>query len=89
VIFANAEDLAERGLAHGDRVDVRAGEGRSLEGYTVVAHAIARGSLAAYYPEANRLVSLDDHDRASGTPSYKSVRVTLSASAGPAAMDAV
>jgi hypothetical protein len=43
----------------------------------VVAHAIARGSLAAYYPEANNLVPLDDHDRASGTPSYKSVRVTM------------
>lgn len=83
IIFANAEDLAALGLAHGDRVDVRAGETRSLEGYTVVAHAIARGSLAAYYPEANCLVPLDDHDRSSGTPSYKSIRVMLTASVAP------
>lgn len=80
VIFANADDLSARGLAHGDRVDVRADEGRVLEGYTVVAHTIARGSLAAYYPEANCLIALDDHDRKSGTPSYKSVCVTLSLS---------
>ncbi|WP_298398908.1 FdhF/YdeP family oxidoreductase [Sphingobium sp.] len=77
VIFAHADDLAARGLAHGDRVDVRTGDGRVLEGYTVVAHAIARGSLAAYYPEANCLIALDDHDRTSGTPAYKSVSVTL------------
>lgn len=77
VIFAHEQDLADLGLKHGDVVDIHAGPGRSLCGYTVVAHAIARGSLAAYYPEANNLVPLDDHDRASGTPSYKSVRVTM------------
>jgi molybdopterin-dependent oxidoreductase alpha subunit len=80
VIFAHEEDLAAHGLAHGDKVDVTAGPGRVLRGYTVVAHTIARGSLAAYYPEANNLVPLDDHDRQSGTPSYKSVRVTLARS---------
>ena len=79
VVFANADDLADLGLAHGDIVDIEAGEGRRLEGYTVVAYAIARGSLAAYYPEANCLVPLEDHDPNSGTPSYKSVRVTLRA----------
>ncbi len=78
VIFANAEDLAKLGLAHGDRVDVHAGPGRCLQGYTLVAHAIARGSLAAYYPEANALIPLEDFDKVSGTPAYKSVRVTLS-----------
>ena len=34
---------------------------------------IARGSIAAYYPEANGLVPLTYHDPQSGTPSYKSV----------------
>lgn len=42
-------------------------------------HAIARGSLAAYYPEANNLVPLDDYDPASGTPAYKSIPVTVRA----------
>ena len=82
VIFANADDLAERGLAHGDKVDLVAGPGRRLAGFTLVAHAIARGSLAAYYPEANCLVALEDRDRASGTPNYKSIPVTLERSEG-------
>jgi molybdopterin-dependent oxidoreductase alpha subunit len=76
VIFANAEDLAAQGLAHGDRVDVVAGR-RVLAAQTVVEHAIARGSLAAYYPEANCLMALGDYDAKSGTPAYKSIPVTL------------
>jgi molybdopterin-dependent oxidoreductase alpha subunit len=80
IVFANADDLAAQGLAHGDKVDVVAGD-RVLRGQTAVAHAIARGSLAAYYPEANRLIALDDYDRMSGTPSYKSIAVTLRAAA--------
>lgn len=77
IIFANADDLAAMGLAHGDLVDVVARSGRVLAQQTVVAHAISRGSVAAYYPEANGLIALDDYDRRSGTPSYKSVPVTL------------
>ncbi len=77
VIFANADDLAAMGLAHGDLVDVVARSGRVLAKQTVLAHAISRGSVAAYYPEANGLIALDDYDRQSGTPSYKSVPVTL------------
>ena len=76
VIFANEEDLADLGLEAGDRVDVLAGE-RILSGQTLVAHPISRGSLAAYYPEANCLIPLDDYDRHSGTPAYKSIAVTL------------
>jgi molybdopterin-dependent oxidoreductase alpha subunit len=77
VVFVNADDLAEAGLSHGDRVDVVARPGRVLGGQVAVAHPIARGSVAAYYPEANHLIDLFDHDPASGTPAYKSVAVTL------------
>jgi molybdopterin-dependent oxidoreductase alpha subunit len=80
IVFANEEDLAAQGLAHGDRVDVVAGE-KVLTGQTVVAYAISRGSLAAYYPEANALMKLEDYDPESGTPSYKSVPVVLRAAA--------
>jgi molybdopterin-dependent oxidoreductase alpha subunit len=76
VVFLNADDLAEMGLAHGDCVDICAGD-RVLERQTAVAHSIARGSVAAYYPEANCLVPLEDHDGASGTPAYKSIPVTI------------
>lgn len=77
VVFVNAEDLAAVGLAHGDVVDVVAASDRVLRSQVAVAHAIARGSVAAYFPEANHLVPLDDHDEASGTPAYKSVAVVL------------
>jgi len=76
VVFANAVDLAELGLSEGDKVDVLAGD-RILAGQTLVAYAISRGSLAAYYPEANCLVPLDDFDTKSGTPAYKSIPVQL------------
>ncbi|MCD2323013.1 FdhF/YdeP family oxidoreductase [Sphingomonas sp. IC-56] len=77
VVFANADDLAEAGISHGDLVDVVAGPDRVLERQVAVAHAIARGSVAAYYPEANHLIALDDCDPVSGTPAYKSVPITL------------
>lgn len=77
VVFLNADDLAEHGLAHGDVVDVIAGPDRVLARQTAVAHTISRGSIAAYYPEANCLLPLDDFDRRSGTPSYKSIPVTI------------
>jgi anaerobic selenocysteine-containing dehydrogenase len=76
-VFANTDDLAELGLAHGDIVDVVAGPDRVLARQTAVAHAIAKGSVAAYYPEANHLIALDNRDQRSGTPSFKSVPVTL------------
>jgi molybdopterin-dependent oxidoreductase alpha subunit len=84
VLFANEEDLAARKLAHGDVVDVEtalpSGDRLRLSGLTAVAYDIARGSVAAYYPEANALVPLTYHDQLSGTPSYKSVPVRISRS---------
>ncbi len=76
-VFVNADDVAEAGLRHGDLIDVVAGPDRILASQVAVAHGIARGSVAAYYPEANHRIALDDHDRESGTPSYKSVPVIL------------
>jgi molybdopterin-dependent oxidoreductase alpha subunit len=90
VVFVNEADLAKRGLAHGDLVDIEAvaahdhaAEPRILRGFVAVAHDIARGAVAAYYPEANGLVSLANFDARSGTPSYKSVPVVIRRAAGP------
>jgi molybdopterin-dependent oxidoreductase alpha subunit len=82
VIFVHPDDLALFGLRHGDVVDIVSGD-RVFAGQTAIAYGIARGSVAAYYPEANRLIALDDHDRQCGTPSYKSVPVTLRRAAAP------
>jgi molybdopterin-dependent oxidoreductase alpha subunit len=84
VLFINEEDLAARLLEHGDVVDVEtaipSGNCLRVTGLTAVAYDIARGSVAAYYPEANALVPLTYHDPLSGTPSYKSVPVRISRS---------
>ncbi|MEI9888862.1 MAG: FdhF/YdeP family oxidoreductase [Rhizomicrobium sp.] len=84
VLFMNKEDLAVRGLAHGDLVEIEAvpyasdapEPPRTLR-LTAVAHDIPRHSAAAYYPEANTLVPLSHYDRKSGTPSYKSIPVRV------------
>ncbi|WP_316153738.1 FdhF/YdeP family oxidoreductase [Cupriavidus sp. BIC8F] len=80
VLFMNEADLAARGLEHGDLVDIEtivAGRQLRFEKITAIEYEIAPGSVAAYYPEANRLVPLDYIDEDSGTPSYKSVPVRV------------
>ncbi|MGU3576698.1 FdhF/YdeP family oxidoreductase [Brucellaceae bacterium C25G] len=79
VIFVNEDDLIDLGFTNGDVVDVVAGD-RVLMSQTLVAHAISRGSVAAYYPEANCLIGLEDVDKQSWIPAYKSVPVKLRAS---------
>jgi anaerobic selenocysteine-containing dehydrogenase len=80
VLFMNEADLAAFGLDHGDLVEVETAlpsrPGRRL-GLTAIAYDIARGSVAAYYPEANGLIPLDYQDKESGTPSYKSIPVRI------------
>jgi molybdopterin-dependent oxidoreductase alpha subunit len=85
VIFVNPDDLARRGIASGDRVDISAAFDetglRVVHGFLAVARDVPRGCVAAYYPETNILMSLDDHDRDSGTPAYKSTPVRLTPAA--------
>jgi molybdopterin-dependent oxidoreductase alpha subunit len=82
VVFMNEDDLSQHRLEHGDIVDIETVlpgcVGLRLNGVTAVAYDIARGSVAAYYPEANALVPLGYHDKQSGTPSYKSIPVRIS-----------
>ena len=86
VVFANADDLKASGLKHGDRIDVEVvgphaadtrGNTRAVRGFVAVAYPIAAGTVAIYYPEGNCLVGLDSFDAESGTPTYKSVPVSL------------
>ena len=76
VLFMHADDMAERGLATGDPLRM-VGESRVATGFVAVAYPIARGSCAAYFPEASVLVALEDFDPQSRTPSYKSVPVQV------------
>ncbi|HKT27368.1 FdhF/YdeP family oxidoreductase [Dyella sp.] len=86
VVFVNADDLKASGLQHGDRIDVEVvgphaadsnGNARAVRGFVAVAYPIAAGTVAIYYPEGNCLVGLDSFDPESGTPTYKSVPVSL------------
>ncbi|MBB5508086.1 FdhF/YdeP family oxidoreductase [Paraburkholderia atlantica] len=80
VLFMNETDLQEHGLEHGDLVDIEtvtSGRQLRLKNITAIAYAIAKGSVAAYYPEANVLVPLDHLDKECGTPAYKSVPVRV------------
>ncbi|WP_241576302.1 FdhF/YdeP family oxidoreductase [Rosenbergiella collisarenosi] len=80
VLFMNPEDMSEQGLEHGDVVDIVTAlpdcEAR-MESITVIEYAIARGSVGAYYPEANILIPLSYRDPQSGTPAYKSLPVNV------------
>ncbi len=84
VVFMNKTDLVDRGLRDGDLIDLTAtisSEPRKARKFTVVEYNIPKGSVAGYYPELNVVVTLEHYDRLSGTPSYKSVPVIVSAAA--------
>jgi molybdopterin-dependent oxidoreductase alpha subunit len=81
IVFMNEQDLADNNLKNGDIIDIQTAlpsfEHLRLNGFTAVTYDIARGSVAAYYPEANCLVPLSYQDEQSGTPAYKSVPVRI------------
>jgi molybdopterin-dependent oxidoreductase alpha subunit len=87
IVMVNPADIAELGLADGDRVDIvgvwEDGVERRAPGFTLVAYPASRGSAAAYYPETNVLVPLDSVAEGSNTPTSKGVvvRLELAASA--------
>ena len=87
VVLVHPDDIAERGLADGDRVDLVSlwhdGERRAPD-FRVVAFDTARGCAAAYFPETNVLVPLDSVAERSNTPTSKAIVVRLERSAdGP------
>jgi molybdopterin-dependent oxidoreductase alpha subunit len=85
VVFVHPDDAAGRGLAAGDLVDLVGrdeGDGaRRGRAFRLVPFPIARGSAAAYFPEANVLVPLASVAERSNTPASKSVPITLERSA--------
>lgn len=67
------EDIAEHGLSEGDTATLVSKQGR-MEGVTIKAFDLARGSVMAYYPEANALTGTEVDPR-SKTPSFKATAV--------------
>jgi molybdopterin-dependent oxidoreductase alpha subunit len=79
VVFVNSDDLADLALADGDVVDVISeapdGVERRAEAFRLVSYDVARGTCAAYFPEANVLVPLGSVAEESNTPVSKAVIV--------------
>jgi len=67
------EDLATQGLKEGQTATLVSAHGR-MEGVTLKAFDLARGSVMAYYPEANVLTGTEVDPR-SKTPSFKATPV--------------
>jgi molybdopterin-dependent oxidoreductase alpha subunit len=81
VVFCNADDLADLGIADGAVVDLVSewtdGSERRAEAFRVVAYPTARRTAAAYFPEANALVPLESVADTSNTPTSKSIIIRL------------
>ncbi len=74
-VMLHPADLAAHGLADGDTTTLVSAHGR-MEGLTVRAFDLARGSVMAYFPEANVLTGTAVDPR-SKTPAFKSTPVWL------------
>lgn len=88
VVFLHPEDVIAQGLCDGDRVDLTShfgGEKRRVYGFRVVAYDLPRGCAAAYFPEANPLVPVGSVADKSGTPTFKSIVISLVPSRGESA----
>jgi len=80
VLLMNRADIESRGLAVGGKVLITShfrGEKRRAAGFTVAEYDIPRGCAAAYFPEANSLVPLDQYAEKSRTPASKSVVISV------------
>lgn len=75
VLMMHPDDIQERGWQVGDKVDV-SNETGSMIGLNLVAFNVRRGNALCYYPEANALVP-SDVGPVSGTPAFKSVKVSI------------
>ncbi len=84
VVFMNADDMQEEGFVTKQLVDISShfeSVQRTVRGFQVISYDIPRRCAAAYYPETNPLVPLENFADVSQTPASKSIVVTFRASA--------
>jgi molybdopterin-dependent oxidoreductase alpha subunit len=80
VVFLNPDDIKDVGFTPEQWVDVTShfdGETRTAVRFKVVPYDLPRRCAAAYFPEANVLVPLNQKADRSNTPAYKSILVTF------------
>jgi molybdopterin-dependent oxidoreductase alpha subunit len=81
VIFMNEDDIGKQSLKNGDHVKITTvsndGIERSVSNFKIIEYSIPSGCVAAYYPETNPLVPLESIADDCGTPTYKSIAVSI------------
>jgi molybdopterin-dependent oxidoreductase alpha subunit len=81
VIFMNADDIKQQSFKNGDYVKITSifddKIERSITNYKIVEYIIPPGCVAAYYPETNPLVPLTSIADGCGTPTSKSIPVSI------------
>ena len=81
VLFISAEDMVKQNLKNGDYVNIESISNdnieRSISNFKVIEYTIPVGCVAAYYPETNPLVPLENIADDCGTPTYKSIAVVI------------
>lgn len=80
VIFLNLDDMKERSLKKKQVVHLISnydGIERRAERFLAIPYDIPKGNCAAYFPETNFLVPIDEFADMSRTPISKSIRITL------------
>jgi len=76
----NEEDMNDRGLISGDRVDLynhHGGQERIARNFIIIPFSIPKGCTATYFPEANVLVPIDSVAKKSNTPTSKMVVIKI------------
>jgi molybdopterin-dependent oxidoreductase alpha subunit len=83
VVLMSDEDIQSAGLKPGQIVtlvsDFGDGMRRELGGLAITSHNLPKGTIGAYYPEANVLNAIDHHDMLSKTPASKAIPVRIEA----------
>ncbi len=80
VVFMNSNDMKQMNLNSLDIVDLQSnydGIKRLAKSFKVVPYNIPSGNLAAYFPETNTLIPIDQYADKSNTPISKSVIVSI------------
>ncbi len=80
VVFMHPDDIANRGFQEKQAVDLHSrydGVTRTAHRFLVVPYDIPRGCIAAYYPETNVLIPIDQMAEKSHTPISKSIIATV------------
>jgi len=80
VLFLNPKDMEKRGIEKRDVLDLMStyhGVERRAERFLAIPYNIPEGNCAAYFPETNLLVPIDEFADKSRTPISKSIKITV------------